>query len=115
MTKYSIVGQKHRNLDPYLTGTLPGTPVTLVREPENGYDPNAIQVWIDGKMVGYIPKNQNAALATLMDGRPAPSAPPLALDEKLSDEDRAKLQGRRMLSAIFCRSPNSAYPQVEVG
>jgi hypothetical protein len=41
MKQYSIVGQKHRGLDPYLAGTLPGVPVTLVREPMNQYDPIA--------------------------------------------------------------------------
>ena len=40
--KYSIVGQQFRGLDPYLPGTLPGTPVTLIREPTNQFDPERL-------------------------------------------------------------------------
>lgn len=32
------------------------TTATLVPEPSNPYDPNAIKVQIDGKLVGYIPR-----------------------------------------------------------
>jgi len=36
--------------------TLPvGTPVKLVREPDNPYDPFAIAVFVDGRHIGYIP------------------------------------------------------------
>lgn len=30
-------------------------PVTLVQEPRNKHDKNAVMVWIDGKKIGYIP------------------------------------------------------------
>jgi hypothetical protein len=114
MKQFSIVGQKHRGLDPYLAGTLPGVPVTLVRDPKNKYDPNAVMVWIDGKHVGYIPSKTNAALAAFMDSRPKVGVPPLALDEKISPEAREEISGRAMLSATFIRSPNSGYPMCEI-
>jgi hypothetical protein len=44
-----------------------GAEVTLVREPTNGFDPNAVQVWIDGKHIGYVPKRENQTLAKDMD------------------------------------------------
>jgi HIRAN domain len=100
--RLSIVGQKHRDLDPYLTGILPGTPVTLVREPTNGYDPNAIQVWIAGKMVGYLPKNQNADLAARIDR----DGVTMAMDGHATPP--------KTMHATFARSPNSRYPQVEI-
>ena len=100
MTRYSIVGQKHLGLDPYLTGILPGTPVVLVREPTNAYDPNAIQVWIAGERVGYLPKGDAAKLAPTMDQLPKRS---LALD--------SSGESVRAIDATFARSPNSAYPQ----
>lgn len=28
---------------------------TLVREPHNTYDPNAVAVWCDGEQIGYLP------------------------------------------------------------
>jgi hypothetical protein len=39
----------------------------LVREPANPYDPNAIQVRIGGRQVGYVPKALAANLAPRMD------------------------------------------------
>ena len=99
---YQIVGQKFIGLDPYLPGTLAGAEALLVREPTNAYDPNAVQVWVSGSRVGYIPKKDNAALAQFIDQAGAP----MALDSATSAE--------RVLRATFRRSPNSGYPQVEV-
>jgi HIRAN domain len=90
MMKYSIVGQRFKGLDPYLPGIKAGTPVQLVREPANPADRNAVAVYVDGKPVGYIPKKDNAELARKID------ASGMAMD------------------ATLIRSPNSAYPQVEV-
>jgi hypothetical protein len=107
MKTYSIVGQKFLGLDPYLTGTLPGTPVMLVRDPTNAFDPNAIAVYIDNARVGYIPKKDNAALAAFIDANGMDfNVQPMALDEVEKP--------RRGIPAKFVRSPNSAYPQVEV-
>lgn len=100
--RLSIVGQKHLGVDPYNVDVLPGAAVTLIREPKNAYDVNAIQVWIDGKHVGYIPKNKNAELARVMDERARLTVG--------CDEARKKVT----MDAKFVRSANSAYPQVEV-
>jgi hypothetical protein len=40
----------------------------LVAEPTNPYDPNAIQVVIEGEPVGYVPKDRTARLHTAMVG-----------------------------------------------
>jgi len=115
---YSIVGQKHKNIDAYLVGILPGTTVTLVREPENPYDKNAIAVWINGKKVGFIPMKQNAALAAFIDqsgssigevGIGASATEILAMD---AAEVPAVMT--KAVLAKFIRSPNSSYPMVEV-
>lgn len=46
-----------------------GVIVSLVREPENKYDKNAIRVDnADEKKLGYIPRHQNGILARLLDG-----------------------------------------------
>lgn len=54
-----IVGIPHRK-----PAKLPpvGTIVTLVHEPTNAYDPNAIKVMWDGIHLGYIPKNETATV-----------------------------------------------------
>lgn len=102
--RYSIVGQKHLDLDPYLQGILHGTPAVLVRDPENKVDPRAIMVWIDGKHVGYIPMKTNKTLTEMIDETGWEWG--VAIGE-------IKLV-RKATNATFVRSPNSGYPMVEV-
>lgn len=64
----SIVGMKfHTGAHDKLLATLPGSAVTLVRDPDNPHDPNAVRCEIDGVMCGYVPKAQAARLANDMD------------------------------------------------
>ena len=65
--KYSIVGMQFRGTEVMVKALPEGSAVKLVREPKNEYDANAIQVWIEDKLVGYIPKKENHALAASMD------------------------------------------------
>ena len=67
-----IVGiQHHLGARDKLRETPAGAPVTLVREPENPYDRNAILCVIDGMSCGYIPAPQAKRLAEDMDaGKP---------------------------------------------
>lgn len=115
MVTYSIVGQKHRGLDPYLAGTLPGTDVVLIREPGNKFDPNAVMVWIDGKHVGYIPSRENAALAKFIDqdGLELPFQTAV-IDTASVAVGNIAVRLHRGIHAKFARSPNSGYPMVEV-
>jgi hypothetical protein len=114
MKRYSIVGQKNFGFtDSYMPGVTPGTPVTLVREPTNGYDPNAVQVWIYGKMVGYIPKTTNAPLARFIDCTGKSWADTCA-EHGIAFDANGPTGAQRTIKATFVRSTNSAYPQVEV-
>jgi hypothetical protein len=45
----------------------PGQPVTLVREPGNRFDPNAVRVDWQGEKLGYLPRRENAAVSQMMD------------------------------------------------
>lgn len=114
MKNYSIVGMEHQGTIGIVAALEPGVAVTLVREPENKFDKNAIAVWVDGQRVGYIPKAQNVALAAHIDATgnhwapPAPVTPgpePMAAD--------AAVTVYRAIEAKFVRSPNSGYPMVE--
>lgn len=49
-----IAGMPHRKPD--LSVLSIGTEVTLVAEPHNAFDPNAIKVMHNGVHLGYIPK-----------------------------------------------------------
>jgi hypothetical protein len=44
-----------------------GDPLTLVREPGNPYDPNAVRVEWRGEKLGYLPRGENADVARHMD------------------------------------------------
>lgn len=47
---------------------LPGARASLVREPDNPYDPNAIAVWIDERrLVGYLPRDVAIQYADRLD------------------------------------------------
>ena len=48
MPKFPLVGMSHRFPANAVLGLLPPeSPLYLVREPSNQYDPNAIQVWVE--------------------------------------------------------------------
>lgn len=113
MKRISIVGQKFRGRDEYLTGINALTQAFLVREPDNRYDANAVQVWVDGAHVGYLPKTQNREIAQYLDKQYAPDILPLAMDEKITPETRKALTGVALMEVKFVRSPNSGYPQIE--
>jgi len=51
-----------------LDGLRAGATLSLQREPTNPHDPNAVAVYSeDGAMLGHVPRNQAALLATHMD------------------------------------------------
>ena len=65
------VGVTFEGRQEVLATLKPTTPLRLVREPENEYDPNAVAIEanVDGwKPVGYIAANNNTTLAKEMDG-----------------------------------------------
>ena len=44
-----------------------GDELTLVREPENAFDANAVRVEWRGRKLGYVPRRENSALAWALD------------------------------------------------
>jgi hypothetical protein len=44
-----------------------GDRLLLVREPANPHDPNAVRIEWQGRMLGYVPRKDNADLARQMD------------------------------------------------
>ncbi len=57
----------HKGAHDKLLDSPTGTPVALVREPENQHDANAIQCVVDGVICGYIPHGQAERLAEDID------------------------------------------------
>ncbi|KIJ49379.1 hypothetical protein M422DRAFT_65895 [Sphaerobolus stellatus SS14] len=65
---YITLASKVVGLQYYQGMVGPGEEVTLVREPHNRFDSNAIQVLnISGEQVGHLPRNIAAKLSPLMD------------------------------------------------
>lgn len=53
---------------PYVFSELHiGDRLDLVREPDNPHDPNAVRVDWRGRSLGYIPRQENSAIAWAMD------------------------------------------------
>ena len=63
----ALVGMKHRGTEALVASLPQGEPLTLVREPTNQYDRNAVQVWARGKHIGYCKASQNRAISMAMD------------------------------------------------
>jgi hypothetical protein len=43
-----------------------GTVVTLASEPDNPHDPNAVAIYLKDNKLGYVPKEKNAQLSSLL-------------------------------------------------
>ena len=110
---YSIVGMNHRKAEAFVAALKPGVKVKLVREPDNKFDKNAVAVWIDDVHVGYIPKNQNVALAAAIDATGKLWTPPVpVVTGNVAMDSSASFT--KAIDAKFVRSPNSGYPMAEV-
>lgn len=109
---YSIVGMEHQKANEFVMGLTAGVSATLVREPNNPFDPCAVAVWIEGRKVGFIPKKQNVVLAQFIDQNGGNDCidGEMALDKAIS----AAGPDIKAVAARFIRSPNSGYPMVEV-
>lgn len=72
----AVVGIKHRGPEALaaVRQMKAGDRVRLVREPDNQYDSNAVQVWFLAVFIGYIPKVANPRIAAAMDAGIAPEA-----------------------------------------
>lgn len=70
---YGLVGMKHRGTEALVASLPNGESLTLVRESDNRFDKNAVQVWARETHVGYVKGSQVKPLALAMDAKP-PSA-----------------------------------------
>jgi hypothetical protein len=70
----ALVGTKFRGPEMVaLLASLPnGEPLTLVRDPANEYDPNAIKVFAREQHIGFVKGSQAKALAAFMDNPARP-------------------------------------------
>lgn len=63
----SIAGFRHGSGEAVLDQLRSGDALALVREPDNPHDPRAIRIDWNGIKLGYVPRQDNAALALALD------------------------------------------------
>ncbi len=73
-----------------------GDALTLVREPDNAHDANAVRVEWRGQMLGYVPRTENPAVARHMDGG-------AALLARVSRLEPSRAPNRRIEFEILAR------------
>lgn len=95
MTKvlYGLVGMQFRppEVKAYFAKLPNGSPLTLIREPNNPHDPNAVQVWSGDVHIGYVKGSQVKPLALAMDAMPASMAGLHDAGAKFTNTMHAKL------------------------
>ena len=62
-----LAGSQYYALDTFWDGIRIGDPLTLIREPDNRHDRNAIRVEWRGHKLGYVPRAENRAAARALD------------------------------------------------
>lgn len=58
---------KGKDIQKILSKLKPNTKLTLLREPNNSYDKNAIKIIVSGKHIGYIKSDLAKTVAPLLD------------------------------------------------
>lgn len=82
MTKTALCPCRHESIAEASSSvrSLPtGHPLSLKREPDNQFDPFAVQVWAGDKHVGFIKASEVRPLAIRMDALAAKSGEPFVL------------------------------------
>jgi class 3 adenylate cyclase len=62
-----LAGFRYHDAPAVFAEIKPGDALALVREPANPHDPNAVRVEWQGRMLGYVPRAENAAVAWALD------------------------------------------------
>ena len=69
-----------------------GEPLTLVREPGNPHDPLAVRLDWQGRKLGYLPRNENAEIARLLDAGEALVASIAGIDREAEPWERVRVR-----------------------
>ena len=116
MQRYAIVGMKHRGAEALVASLPPDEPLLLIREPDNKFDPNAVQVWARGRHVGYVPKTQNAVLAKFIDDVGIPTDPKvllgIAADSQTAAAQTDPAHGKAVPARLHVGS--NTFPLIEI-
>jgi hypothetical protein len=87
-----LAGFRHHEAKAVLPMMKPGDALSLVREPDNSYDANAVRVEWQGRKLGYVPRRENSALAWAMDRGQAVSARVSRLQPRAKPRERIEFE-----------------------
>lgn len=76
-----IAGSAHYHFDEWAPLIRPGDCLQLRRQTDNPYDDRAVEVFWNQQKIGYLPRSDNAAVASLLDRRQGLRAEVLALQD----------------------------------
>lgn len=62
-----LAGSQYYALDDLWTQIAVGDELSLIREPDNRHDRDAVRVEWQGRKLGYVPRTENRAVAEAMD------------------------------------------------
>lgn len=82
-----------------------GDALTLIREPDNRYDANAVRVEWQGHKIGYVPRRENADVARFMDRGQALQARIVRLAEVRDPWSRVRFEILIPLQPVGQRTP----------
>ncbi|MGB1111009.1 MAG: HIRAN domain-containing protein, partial [Gammaproteobacteria bacterium] len=67
LQRTSLAGFRHHEAPQLWPALRRGQSLTLVREPDNAHDPQAVVVQWRGRKLGYLPRKANLVAAVLLD------------------------------------------------
>lgn len=105
----AVAGFRHHRAPALFDQLRPGDALTLKREPDNPHDRHAIQVLWQGQLLGYVPRQNNQALAWALDQTPQFSDPQFS-DPQFSEQHKPERNFHRnfeisaRISALHARA-----------
>lgn len=87
-----LAGFQHHDGETVWPALRSGDRLTLAREPQNPYDPQAVRVEWKGFMLGYVPQAENRTVARLLDRGAKLEARVVHLSESHDPWERVRLE-----------------------
>lgn len=91
-----LAGFRHYAGEAFWSQLREGDALTLIREPDNPHDANAVRIEWRGRQLGYLPRAENRAVAAAMDaGEP--------IDARIARLRVARNPWQRILVNVYAR------------
>ena len=92
LQRTTLSGFRHHEAQQLWEALKPSARLTLVREPDNPYDANAVALLWRGRKIGYLPRGENLVVARLLDHKRNLSARIERISEHADRNARIRLE-----------------------